>query len=212
MTLGAFKENLVKKIGKDALARLQDIRVGIAGAGGLGSNCALNLVRVGVSKLTIVDFDFVDPTNLDRQFYFHDQVGMPKTEALKKNLERINPDAEIEIIKTKIEKNNVGKLFGSSDIVAECLDVAASKKMLVEELLKAGKFVVAVSGLGGIGSSDDIKIHRLKNDLVMIGDLESDICHKPALSPRVNIAAAKQADVILEHALNVKIKKLEKMA
>lgn len=210
MISGAFKENLIKKIGEGAFRKIQGLRVGIAGAGGLGSNCAMNLIRVGISKFIIVDFDIVDPANLDRQFYFHDQVGMPKVEALKKNLERINPAAEIEIIKARIEKDNVGRLFGSSDIVAECLDVAASKKMLVEELLKAGKFVVTVSGLGGIGSSDDIKVHRLKNNLVMIGDLKSDICQRPALSPRVNIAAAKQADVILEHAVSVKIKKSEK--
>lgn len=210
MTLDAFKENLIKKIGKDNFEKIQDIRIGIAGAGGLGSNCALNLIRVGLSKFTIVDFDSIDPTNLDRQFYFYDQVGMPKVDALKKNLERINPNAEIEVIKAKIEKDNVSKLFSNSDIVAECLDVAASKKMLVEELLKAGKFVVTVSGLGGIGSSDDIKVHRVKSNLVMIGDLKSDICQRPALSPRVNIAAAKQADVILEYALNVSIKKLEK--
>lgn len=210
MMPGAFRENLVKKIGEDAFERLQDIRIGIAGAGGLGSNCASNLVRAGLSKFTIVDFDSIDPTNLDRQFYFYDQVGMPKVEALKKNLERINPDIEIKIVKSKIEKDNAVELFNGCDIVAECLDIASSKKMLVEELLKAKKFIVAVSGLGGIGSSDEIKVHRLKNNLVMIGDLKSDICHRPALSPRVNIAAAKQADVILEYALNVSIKKLEK--
>lgn len=210
MTLHAFRENLIKKMGKDSFEKIQAIRVGIAGAGGLGSNCALNLVRVGLNKFTIVDFDSIDPTNLDRQFYFYDQVGMLKVEALKKNLERINPDIDIEIVRSKIEKENAAKLFNGCDIVAECLDVASSKKMLVEELLKAKKFIVTVSGLGGIGSSDDIKVHRLKNNLVMIGDLRSDICYRPALSPRVNIAAAKQADVILEYALSGSIKKLEK--
>jgi len=74
--------------------------------------------------------------------------------------------------------------------------------MLVEELLRLGKFVVAASGVGGIGSSDDIKVHKAKNNLVVIGDLNSDISQKPALSPRVNIAAAKQADVVLEYLLS----------
>ena len=210
MTPHAFRDNLIKKMGKDSLERIQAIRVGIAGAGGLGSNCALNLVRVGLNKFTIVDFDSIDPTNLDRQFYFYDQVGMPKVEALKKNLERINPGIDIKIVKSKIEKDNALKLFDDCDVVAECLDIASSKKMLVEELLKTKKFIVAVSGLGGIGSSDDIRVHKIKSNLVMIGDLKSDICHRPALSPRVNIAAAKQADVILEYALNGDIKKLEK--
>lgn len=198
MTIEAFEANIIKKIGAENFRKLQKARIGIAGAGGLGSNCAWNLVRVGFKKFTIVDFDVVDPANLDRQFYFLDQVGLDKVDALKNNLLRINPRLEVDIVKTKIDTGSVKELFAKCDIVAECLDVAAAKKMIVEELLRMKKKVVAVSGLGGIGSSDDIKTHRINNNLIMIGDLKSDICHKPALSPRVNVAAAKQADAILE--------------
>lgn len=201
MTIEAFHANLIKKMGKNNFNKVQSVRVGIAGAGGLGSNCALNLVRTGFEKLTIADFDRVDASNLDRQFYFLDQVGSYKVEALKTNLCRINTGLELRIIKERIEKDNAREIFADCDIVAECLDGAACKKTLLEELLIIRKFVVAVSGLGGIGSSDDIKIHRVKENLVMIGDLRSDICQKPALSPRVNVAAAKQADVILEYVL-----------
>ena len=201
MTMDAFRADLIKKLGQMNLDKIRSARVGIAGAGGLGSNCALNLVRVGFEKLTIADFDHVDASNLDRQFYFLDQVGMYKVEALKTNLCRINPGLELKILKERIEKNNVKDIFADCDIVAECLDTAVCKKTLLEELLIMKKFVVAVSGLGGVGSSDEIKIHRLKNNLVVVGDLKSDICQKPALSPRVNVAAAKQADVILEYIL-----------
>jgi sulfur carrier protein ThiS adenylyltransferase len=114
---------------------------------------------------------------------------------------KINPALEIEIVNEKIGESNVDEIFGGCDIVAECFDSAKYKKMLLEKLLQMKKFIVAVSGLGGIGSSDDIRIHRIKENLVMIGDLKSDICQNPALSPRVNIAAAKQADVILEYVL-----------
>ena len=193
--------SLIKKMGRDNFKKIRSARIGIAGAGGLGSNCAANLVRVGFQKLTIVDFDRIDAGNLDRQFFFLDQVGMDKVEALKVNLSRINPALELKIIKKRIEKDNVRELFGDCDVVAECLDTARYKKILLEELLIMKKFIVAVSGLGGIGSSDEIKIHRVKSNLVMIGDLVSDICRQPALSPRVNIAAAKQADIILEYVL-----------
>ncbi len=197
-----FKENLIKKIGKDNFDKIQSAKIGLAGAGGLGSNCALNLVRVGFRKLTIIDFDAVSQANLDRQFYFLDQVGMNKTEALKINLLKINPLLELNIVAKKIEKNNVKELFGNCDVVVECLDSAEYKSMLVEELLGLDKFIVAVSGVGGIGSSDDIKIHKLKKNLIMVGDLKSDIKVKPALSPRVNIAAAKQADIVLEYIIS----------
>jgi sulfur carrier protein ThiS adenylyltransferase len=151
--------------------------------------------------LTIVDFDKVVPANLDRQFYFLDQVGLSKVEALKTNLLRINPDLEINALAEKVDKENIKSIFSDCDAVVECFDRAELKQMLVKELLDSGKFIVAASGLGGIGLSDEIKVHRLKNNLVLIGDLESDILAKPPISPRVNIAAAKQADEVLAYIL-----------
>lgn len=201
MSIDTFRENLIKKLGSDNLKKIERARIGIAGAGGLGSNCALNLVRVGFRRLVIVDFDVVDPSNLDRQFYFLDQVGMGKAAALKINLCRINPSLEIEMFCRKIEKPDVKELFAGCDAVVECFDRAEYKSMLVSELLKLGKFVVSASGLGGFGSSDNIRVNAIKKNLVIIGDLKSDIAKSPALSPRVNVAAAKQADIILEHFL-----------
>ncbi len=199
--MDAFTDNLIKKIGESNLHKIQEARVGLAGAGGLGSNCAANLVRVGFKRLTIADFDVVDATNLDRQFFFLDQVGMKKTEALKINLLRINPHLELTMICEKIEEANIKDVFGDCDVVVECFDKAEYKSMLVCQLLPSGKFIVSASGLGGVGSSDDIEVHRVKKNLVVIGDLTSDIDKSPALSPRVNVAAAKQADIVLEFVI-----------
>lgn len=197
-----FHEHLIGKIGREKFDRLRTIRVGIAGAGGLGSNCAAHLVRVGFRSLKLVDFDVVEAGNLDRQFYFADQVGMRKVEALRQNLLRIASDLELEIEDRKIEKDSVGALFSDCAVVAECLDRPEDKSLLVSELLMLKKFVVAVSGLGGYGSSDAIRLHPVRENFVLIGDLQSDIAFRPAISPRVSIAAAKQADVILEHVLS----------
>ncbi len=196
-----FRLNLIKKLGTNDLKKIERVRVGIAGAGGLGSNCAASLARTGFKKLTIADFDFVEPSNLDRQFYFKDQVGKKKVDALKINLLRINPRLNLKMIHKKIGFENAGILFKDCDIVVECFDRAEYKSMFIRELLGSGKFIVSASGLGGIGLSDQIKIHRVKKNLVIIGDLKSDICTLPALSPRVNVAAAKQADVVLEYVI-----------
>jgi sulfur carrier protein ThiS adenylyltransferase len=196
-----LKNNLIKKIGKEAFNRIESAHIGLAGAGGLGSNCAANLVRVGFRSFVIADFDKIDHTNLDRQFYFEDQVGRDKLEALKSNLLRINPDIEIDAVRKKLERGDIESVFGGCDAVAECFDAAEYKSMIVSELSRMKKFTVSVSGLGGIGSSDSIKVHRIRKDLLMIGDLASDILHSPALAPRVSVAAAKQADAILEYVI-----------
>jgi sulfur carrier protein ThiS adenylyltransferase len=155
-------------------------------------------VRVGFKRFTIADFDVVDASNLDRQFYFEDQVGMKKVEALRANLQRINSRLELQMLLVKLESSNAPEIFRDCDVVVECLDRAEAKSMLVHALFPTGKLIVSASGLGGYGASDHIKIHSLKKNLVVIGDLTSDIEKAPALSPRVSIAAAKQADIVLE--------------
>jgi len=197
-----LRKDLIQKIGAEGLEKIEKARVGLAGAGGLGSNCAANLVRVGFKKLTIVDFDNVDPSNLDRQFYFSDQVGIPKTEALKTNLLRINPELELKTVNARLEQGGCAAIFKDCDVIVECLDRAEYKQMLISELLSLKKLIVSASGLGGIGASDNIKVHCVKPNLIIIGDLSSDIEKTPALSPRVNVAAAKQADTVLGHILS----------
>ncbi len=199
--MNEFYKNLVNKLGEGNFKKVQAARIGLAGLGGLGSNCALNLVRAGFRKFTMVDFDSIGYSNLDRQFYFLDQIGEDKVKALGENLRRVNPDLEIEALKIKIKKDNAAGIFANCPIVAECFDGAEQKSMLVAELLRLNKFVVSASGLGGYGSSDEIKTHRVKENLIIVGDLRSDICTRPALSPRVNIAASKQADAILEYTI-----------
>jgi len=196
--LDAFRQDLVEKLGETKLAKIEKAKIGIAGAGGLGSNCAACLVRAGFKRFTIADFDRVEPSNLDRQFYFEDQVGMQKVAALEANLRRINPCLELHMLPVKLEPANIPEIFRDCDVVMECLDRAESKSMLVSQLLPSGKLIVSASGLGGYGASDDVKVRKLKPNLVLIGDLASDVEKSPALSPRVSRVAAMQADVVLE--------------
>jgi len=199
--MNEFEGKIREQFGGETFVRVRSVRIGIAGAGGLGSNCAFNLVRSGFRKFRIIDFDSIDHSNLNRQFYFFDQVGMDKTAALKANLGRINPDVEVEAVTGKIERENILEFFEDCDIVVEALDKAEYKSMLVESLLPTGKFIVSASGLAGYGRSDDIKVNRIKDNFVIVGDMTSDASNEPPISPRVNIAAAKQADVILEHVI-----------
>ncbi len=200
--MNEFEKSLLKYFSQEDLKKIQSAKVGIAGLGGLGSNCAHILVRCGVKNLTLVDFDRVEPANLNRQFYFLEQVNQPKTEALKANLLKINPGLKITAYSQRLEKNNILAIFKDCLIVVEALDQAEYKKILVEVLLNSPKFIVSATGLAGYGKSDEIKIHRLKKNFFLVGDLKSEASpNLPPLAPRVNIAAAKQADLVLEYII-----------
>lgn len=197
-----FEKGLLRYIKKEQLEKIQQIKIGVAGAGGLGSNSAFNLVRSGFKKFTIVDFDVVEASNLNRQFFFLDQINMPKVEALKENLESINPDVEIEAICKTITKGNINHLFSCCDVLIEAFDKVKYKKIIVENFWMSDKLLVCASGIAGWGDSDDIRIRKVRDKFYMIGDLVSEADEKlPPISPRVNIAAAKQADVILNYFL-----------
>ena len=112
------------------------------------------------------------------------------------------PGIDIEALALRLDRANIVAVFAGCDVIVECFDKIEAKSIFVEALLPSGKFLVAASGLGGIGESDGIRVHRIKENLVMVGDLRSDIETAPALAPRIMIAAAKQADVVLEHVLN----------
>ena len=178
-------------------AVLESARVGIAGAGGLGSNCAMHLVRAGVQHLTVVDFDVVNESNLNRQFFFRDQLGQKKVEALKENLLRIDPATDIRAVDAKIDAASVKEIFADCDIVVEAFDVVDAKVMLVSSFASSGKNLVTASGLAGWGRSNEMRVRKMGN-IVAVGDGETAVGANAApASPRVGIAAAMQANSVV---------------
>lgn len=198
-----FENGLLKYFTIKQLNKIQSQIIGIAGAGGLGSNCAFNLVRSGFKNFYIYDFDKVDYSNLNRQFYFLEQIGLPKVEALAVNLKKINPDIELFTQEITINESNILSLFKKCSIIVEAFDKAESKKMIAESFYDTTKIVVSASGLAGYGNSDDIVTRKINDNFYLIGDMESE-CGDDLFpySPRVNVAAAKQADIILKLTLD----------
>ncbi len=202
MKKNLFEKSLIEKYGEKNYEIISSLNIGIAGCGGLGSNAAFNLVRSGVKKLLICDFDRVEPSNLNRQFFFYDQIGVYKSVALKNNLTMINPDILIESKVLKIERDNIKDLFNDCDIIIEAFDRADMKKILAEEVLKTDKLYISASGVSGWKNSDSILTKCISNNFYLIGDLETEANDQtPPISPRVNIAAAKQANIVLEKFL-----------
>ncbi|MGD0581749.1 MAG: sulfur carrier protein ThiS adenylyltransferase ThiF [Bacteroidales bacterium] len=180
---------------------LSKFRVGIAGAGGLGSNCAAALARSGVGTLVIADFDIIEPINLNRQFYFSDQVGMKKTEALCENLLRI--DRNINIIPHHVEltKVNIPAIFSGCNVIVEAFDRAEMKEMLIETVQTAmpGIPLVIGSGMAGWGNNESIKCRKIDDCLYVCGDESTEISEEvPPMAPRVGIVSNMQANIVIE--------------
>lgn len=174
--------------------------VGIAGVGGLGSAVAVALARVGIGRLIIADFDVVEPSNLNRQQYFIDQIGQFKVDALAGNLLRINPYVAVEAHSVKLDPDNVPSLFAPCSIVVEAFDRADMKAMLVDTVLNTmpESTVVAASGLAGFGPNNDIRTRKVMNRLYLVGDNLSEAQPGSGLmAPRVGIAASHQANQVL---------------
>lgn len=184
-------------------AVLERARVGIAGAGGLGSNCAMHLVRAGVRRLVVADFDVVGESNLNRQFFFCDQLGMKKVDALKANLLRIDPESEIEAVDVRLDAAAARTLFAGCDVVVEALDAVDAKAMLLGALMPLGTRLVTASGLAGWGRSNAIRLRRMGARVVAVGDGETSVgdAGRAPVSPRVGIAAAMEANAAVSWLL-----------
>jgi sulfur carrier protein ThiS adenylyltransferase len=180
--------------------RVKRATVGIAGLGGLGSAVSIALARMGLGTLILVDFDVVEPSNLNRQQFFIDQIGMPKTQALSKILASINPFIKIVIHKIELNRKNIPKVFNTANVVVECFDRADEKVMILESVAESlpKAYVVGASGLAGYGDSNSIKTWRLGNRVFIVGDMVK--AAGPGLglmAPRVGIAAHHQANLVV---------------
>lgn len=198
------KEEIMKALevrhGKELQERFANAAVAICGLGGLGSNIALALARAGIGKLILIDFDKVDITNLHRQQYKANQIGCYKTDALQDNLKEIAPYITLETYRMKITESNAVGLLSSADIVCEAFDDAKAKAMLTNTILEKcpGKYLVAASGMAGIGTANSIKTRKITKYFYLCGDEVSDVADGIGLvSSRVMLCAAHQSHTVL---------------
>lgn len=171
------------------------MRIGIAGVGGIGSNIAVNLVRSGIKELTLVDFDRVEESNLNRQFYFADQIGGLKIDMLRENLLRINTELKISTIAVRLNSSNLQNCFSDCSIIVEGLDSAKEKKMFLEEFAGDSRTVVSASGIAGSG------LHAITSrsygNCTIVGDFVSDCSTQKLYAHKVQAVAACMTEKIL---------------
>lgn len=194
-------EALSRYLSSSQLKDLASVHVGIAGAGGLGSNLAMLLVRSGFKKFTLVDYDRVEKSNLNRQFFFPEDCGKYKVHALAENLKKIEENLNLNLIVRELSHDNAQDIFKSCDAVLEAFDSAKAKAMLYKLLGKGDIFYVSASGLSGWGNKE-MSFKKLGKNSYLVGDFETELSSKsPPMAPRVMQAAAMQANLLLSHVL-----------
>lgn len=199
LTKEEIKAALEERHSSEIQEKLSAGRVAIAGLGGLGSNVAYSLTRIGVGHLHLIDFDVVDITNLNRQQYFMEHLGMPKTDALESLLKKINPYLDIQTDCVRVTEDNIRELFGEWDIVCEAFDDPGAKAMLVNGILECfpEKKLVSASGMAGFGSSNSIVTKKVTDNFYLCGDrVSAPEYGRGLMAPRVAICAAHEANMI----------------
>ena len=169
-----FKERTKIVIGNDGIKKLQDAKVIVFGLGGVGSFVVESLVRAGIGHLTLVDFDTVDITNLNRQLpALHSAIGMYKTDVLEKRIKDINPKIDLKCHTCIYDENTSESLLsGDYDYVVDAIDMMSSKIHLIESCYKKGLNIISSMGMG----------NKLDPTKIQISDI-----HKTEMCPLAKI-------------------------
>jgi sulfur carrier protein ThiS adenylyltransferase len=189
---------------RDKLRRITDLlsqkTIGIAGVGGLGSNAAVALARSGIGHLIIVDHDCVEESNLNRQYYFKDQIGESKVEALKENIHRIDPEVKVTAHKRRLCVGAMHEPFQHADVIIEALDEALTKKQFIEEILEKLSEIplIGASGVAGYGHSDRVLTRHLGNLYLCYDEQAPSSDDDVLLAPKVGLMAHWQANIAID--------------
>jgi len=196
-----FLKEIYSKNPPGLIDKMKKHKIGIAGCGGLGSNIAIMLVRAGISNLVLVDYDRVELSNLNRQHFFLDDIGIHKTEALINNLKKINPYLNITIVNQKLNQDSISEIFKECSIIVEAFDTVESKSMIIEAFSEdnlSSKYLIGASGLAGISSANSIQTKQIGHNIFICGDFKTEANETTGLlSSRIMIVAGHQANMIL---------------
>ncbi|MFR5133576.1 MAG: sulfur carrier protein ThiS adenylyltransferase ThiF [Acutalibacter sp.] len=195
----AMEASLRGRIGPALWERFQQATVAVCGLGGLGSHIALALARAGVGTLRLFDFDRVDLSNLNRQQYKASQIGLEKPLALVENLREVNPYLRLEPHALRLTEENIPLLLQGAQVVCEAFDRPEEKALLTNTVLERlpETYLVAASGMAGLGPANAIRTRRVGSRLYLCGDGESDVQNSSLFAPRVMLCAAHQAQAVL---------------
>lgn len=154
-----WKQRTRLLLGEEKMERLQQAHVLVVGLGGVGAYAAEMICRAGVGRMTIVDADTVQPTNINRQLpALHSTMGKEKAEVLAARFKDINPDIQLTVLPVFLKDDNIPELLDAAryDFIVDAIDTLAPKCYLIAEALK--RHIKIVSSMGAGAKSDITQI------------------------------------------------------
>ncbi len=148
-------------VGEENFKKLQNTHVLIAGLGGVGGYAAEQIARAGIGKLTLIDADTINESNINRQLIaLHSTVGKKKTDVFETRLKDINPGIIIHKKENFITYENIGEILDETqpDYVIDAIDTLMPKVNLIKECLSRNIPLVSSMGAGGRLNPEKIKI------------------------------------------------------
>lgn len=145
-----FKERTEIVIGNDGIEKLEKASVIVFGLGGVGSFVAESLARAGIGNLTIVDFDIVDETNINRQLpALYSNIGRFKVDVMEERIKDINPSINLKSHRCLYDESTSETLLsGNYDYVVDAIDMMKSKIHLIESCYNKGMNIISSMGMG----------------------------------------------------------------
>ena len=155
-------------IGEDGIEKLRNSRVIVFGVGGVGSYTVEALARSGVGQITMVDFDEISESNINRQLHsLRSTIGKSKIDVMKDRILDINPDCKVELVK-RLVYDDIDEVLGNNkyDFVVDAIDVIGSKINLIEYCVKNNINIISSMGFGNKMHPEMVEIAKIKNTSV----------------------------------------------
>ena len=155
-------------VGEDGIEKLRNSRVIVFGVGGVGSYTVEALARSGVGHITMVDFDEISESNINRQLHsLRSTIGKSKIDVMKDRILDINPDCKVELVK-RLVYDDIDEVLGNNkyDFVVDAIDVIGSKINLIEYCVKNEINIISSMGFGNKMHPEMVEIAKIKNTSV----------------------------------------------
>ncbi|MDX1347167.1 MAG: molybdopterin-synthase adenylyltransferase MoeB [Thiomicrorhabdus chilensis] len=203
------RQILLPEIDYDGQLTLSQSHAVIFGLGGLGSPASLYLASAGIGKLTLVDFDEVDDSNLQRQIVHRENnIGQPKVLSAQQNLQALNHHIEIETVQQKLNETQLAGLIESADVVLDCTDNFASRFALNRSCYRAKKPLISGAAIRWEGQLSSYDFRKADSPCYQClykeeGGVELTCSQNGVLSPVVGMIGSMQAIEAIKALLNL---------